>query len=331
MQELFSGTTSFELAQPWWLFLLLLLPVLRRVERRLEKSRKRMVFPRVGSLKAEGLAAGTWLSLPRWLTLAAVVLALLAVARPRVSLESTDASARGIDIMLALDISDSMLEDDFNGASRLDAAKSVALRFIKAHPRDRIGLVLFRGKSFTQCPLTTDHDILAMLLREVSADMISDDGTALGSAVLVATNRLRASVSGEKVMVLLTDGVNNSGEVGPLTAAGIAADRGVRIYVVGIGTEGDPEMPEEGSGLSPESGKELLERIADRAGGRFFAAADNDALLETFTEIEALERTRLDGPVRIEHRELYPLLLLLAAFFLATGLAAGNTRMLRIP
>ncbi len=331
MPGLFTDSTGFELAQPWWFTLLLLLPVFLWLERRLEKGRKRMVFPGVGSLKAEGLAAGKWMKVPRLLMLAAVVFAVLAVARPRVSLKSAVMSVKGIDIMLVLDISDSMREDDFNGAPRLDAARSVALHFIREHPRDRIGLVLFRGKSFTQCPLTNDHDVLVMLLREVSTDMISDDGTAIGSAILVATNRLQSSVSGEKVMVLLTDGVNNSGEVGPLTAAGIAADRGVLIYVVGMGTEGDPKMPEEGSGLSPESGKELLERIADRAGGRFFAAADSDALLETFTEIEALERTRLDGPVRIEHRELYPLLLLLAAFFLATGLAAGNTRMLRIP
>lgn len=329
MQQLFLNTATFELGQPLWLLLLLLLPFVWWLERRYEQGRKGMMFPAVGNLKTEGVEAGRWVRLPQWLMRSAIVLALLATGRPQISREVSAASEKGIDIMLALDISESMLEEDFGG-SRLDAAKSIALRFIQNRPQDRLGLVLFRGKSFTQCPLTLDHKLLGMLVRQVSVDAIGDEGTAIGSAILLGTNRLKASVSGEKVLVLLTDGEHNRGEVGPVTAAGIAGSEGVRIYAIGVGSRqrsGNIESIIEGR---DERVGETLRKVADLTGGTFFRASDERGLRDAFREIDALERGRLDGSRMVVRTELYSWLLLPSAVLLVAGLVLGNTRLLRV-
>ena len=320
MQELLSDTATFELAQPWWLLLLLVLPVVWWLERRHERGQKGIMFPGVNYLKTQGIEAGRWVRLPYWLTRSAIVLALLAAGRPQITRGVEMASDKGIDIILALDISESMLEEDFGG-SRLDAAKDISLRFIRNRPKDRLGLVLFRGKSFTQCPLTLDHKLLGMLVRQVSVDAISDEGTAIGSAILVGTNRLKASMSKEKVMVLITDGENNSGEIGPVTAAEIAAGEGVRIYAIGVG-------------VGRESGNfnaKTLREVARLAGGRYFQVSDKRGLKETFSEIDMLERSRLEGPQMVVRTGLYSWLLFPACIVLFAGLVLGNTRWLRIP
>ena len=169
MQELFSGT-DFEMAQPWWLVLLLGLPVVWWLERRRRLGGRGMMFPGVGRLSASGLATGgAWARLPIWFIWIAVVLAVLSLGRPRILVERPAVSPRGVDIVLAMDISESMLQGGFGGNSRLEAAKEVALRFIQRRPKDRFGLVLFRGKSFTQCPLTLDHRVLGTLVKNVSS------------------------------------------------------------------------------------------------------------------------------------------------------------------
>ena len=330
MQELFLNTETFELAQPWWLLLLLLLPFVWWLERRYGRGRKGMIFPGVGSLKAERMGAGRWVNMPQWFSRSAIILALLATGRPQISREVAAASDDGIDIMLALDIPDSMLEEDLVG-SRLDAAKKIALRFIQNRPQDRVGLVLFRGKSFTLCPLTLDHRLLGALVGQVSVGAISDEGTAIGSAILMGTNRLKASFSGEKVLVLLTDGENNRGEVGPVTAAGIAANEGVRIYTVGVNTSA--RIGDRGSIVEERGGgnESVLGTVAEMTGGRFFRASDKKGLADAFREIDSLERDRLKGEVRIVRTELYPWLLLPSVVLLVAGLVLGSTRLLRIP
>lgn len=321
MQELLSDTATFEMAQPWWLALLLLLPLVWWLERRLERGQKGMMFPGVSRLKAGGLATnGAWARLPVLLVRVAIILAVLSMVQPRMARHMPAASAKGVDTILALDISESMLEEDFGG-SRLDAAKDISLRFIRNRPKDRLGLVLFRGKSFTQCPLTLDHKLLGMLVRQVSVDAISDEGTAIGSAILVGTNRLKASMSKEKVMVLITDGENNSGEIGPVTAAEIAAGEGVRIYAIGVG-------------MGRESGsfnEKTLREVTRLAGGHYFQASDRRGLKETFSEIDMLERSRLEGPQMVVRTELYSWLLFPACIVLFAGLVLGNTRWLSIP
>lgn len=331
MQKLFLNTAGFELAQPWWLLLLLVLPVVWWLERRGELGWKGIMFPGVSSLNAEGIVAGRWVHLPQWLTRSAIVLAVIAMGRPQITKEVSAASTRGIDIILALDISKSMLEEDFGG-TRLDAAKEIALRFIRNRPEDRLGLVLFRGKSFTQCPLTLDHKLLGMLVRQVSVNAIGDEGTAIGSAILVGTNRLKASVSGEKVMVLLTDGEHNRGEIGPVTAAGIAGSEGMRIYAIEVGVQGRQSESRESIIEGRGAGKEaVLRKVADLTGGRYFKASDEESLKKAFREIDALERSRLEGPARVVRTDLYSWLLLPAVVLLFVGLGLGSTRLLRFP
>lgn len=330
MQELFFNTATFELAQPWWLLLLLLLPFAWWLERRVERGRKGMMFPGVSRLKAEGTEAGRWVRLPRWLMRSAIVLAVLATGRPQIAREVAAASEKGIDIVLALDISESMREEDFGG-SRLDAAKKIALRFIKSRPQDRVGLVLFRGKSFTQCPLTLDHKLLGTLLRQVSVDAISDEGTAIGSAILMGANRLEASISRERVLVLLTDGEHNTGRVGPVTAAGIAGSLGVRVYVIQVSRSGNPDTIGSFTEVEGEDKDEQLRNAAGLTGGNFFSASDQRALQNAFREIDALERNRSEGPRVVVRTELYSWLLLPALVSLLAGLGLGSTRLLRLP
>ena len=330
MQELFLNAAGFEMAQPWWLLLLMVLPVVWWLERRLERGRKGMMFPGVSRLRTEGMEAGGWVFLPQWLVRSALVLAVLAAGRPQITRDVAVASDRGIDIVLALDISESMLEEDFGG-SRLDAAKKIALRFIRNRPQNRLGLVLFRGKSFTQCPLTLDHKLLGMLVRQVSVGAISDEGTDIGSAILTGTNRLKASASRERVLVLMTDGEHNTGQVGPVTAAGIAGSLGVRIYVVGLGPDDHPESIDSMLEDQGDGNEEGLRKAANLTGGRFFRASDEKVLSSAFREIDALERSRLEGPQRLVRTEMYSWLLLPALVLLVAGQVLGSTRLLRIP
>ncbi len=330
MQELIFRIAAVELAQPWWLVLLLLLPFAWWLERRRERGRNAMMFPGVSRLKAEGAEAGRWILFPRWLVRSALVLAVLATGRPQIIREVSTASEKGIDIMLALDISESMLEKDF-GESRLSAAKKIALRFVDKRPQDRIGLVLFRGRSFTQCPLTLDHKLLGTLLSQVSVDAISDEGTAIGSAILMGTNRLKASVSLERVLVLLTDGEHNTGRVGPVTAAGIAGSQGIRVYVIKVGRSGNPDTIGSSDEVEENDKDEQLQNAAGLTGGFFFSAADEKALDNVFREIDALERSRLGGSRVAVRTELYSWFLLPALLLLLAGLGLGNTRLLRVP
>lgn len=328
MEDLFSAT-GFRLAEPWWL---LLLPVVAAARLLLFRRKGRaMMFPGVAGLRSSGLAAFPfWTNLPAWLVLASLLLALLSLARPQ-AVEADAGASKGIDIVLALDISDSMAEPGFGGRSRLEAAKDVALRFVASRPKDRFGLVLFRGKSFTQCPLTADHRVLGMLLGAVTPDAISDEGTAIGSAILVSTNRLRASVSPERLLVLLTDGEHNTGEIGPVTAAELAVREGVRVYAIGALADGAGKGRESLSEKDGELNEGVLRKVARITGGRYFRASDRQGLREAFREIGEMQGARFGDAASTRRVELYPWLLFPAWGLLAAGLVLGNTRLMRIP
>ena len=290
------------------------------------------MFPGLAALREAGFGASSlWAGLPVFFARAAMVLALLSLARPQTTTEVRPGEREGVDIMLVLDISDSMAEEDFGGRTRLEAARDIARRFVEGRAADRFGLVLFRGKSFTQCPLTIDHRVLLTLLGEASPEAISDEGTAIGSAILVATNRLGASASGERLMVLLTDGEHNAGGVGPVTAADLAAGEGVRIYTIGMAGDGAPGGERAVSAQREALNEAALRDVARISGGRFFRASDRGALGEAFREIDAIERSRFDGPTTTERTELYAWFLLPSLGLLAAGLALGNTRLMRIP
>lgn len=225
-------------------------------------------------------------------------LLIVILARPQATDRFQNTTTEGIDIVLALDISGSMLARDFK-PDRLEASKNVATEFIAGRPYDRIGLVVFSGESFTQCPLTTDHAVLVNLLREVQSGMI-EDGTAIGMGLATAVNRIKDSEAKSKVIILLTDGVNNRGEIAPGTAADIAKTYGVRVYTIGVGTQGMAPYPVQTPfgmqyrDMPVEIDEDILKSIASTTGGKYFRATDNDKLIQVYTEIDKLEKSIID-------------------------------------
>lgn len=230
--------------------------------------------------------------------LIAISALILIIARPQSTDRWQDVSTEGIDIMLAIDISGSMLARDFT-PDRLEAAKNVATEFISGRPTDRIGLVIFSGESFTQCPLTTDHAVLINLMREMQSGMI-EDGTAIGLGLATAINRIKDSDAKSKVIILLTDGVNNRGEIAPLTAAEIAETLGLRVYTVGVGTRGMAPYPVQTPGgtryqnMPVEIDEDVLRQIASMTGGKYFRATNNESLEQIYAEIDQLEKSKID-------------------------------------
>ena len=248
-------------------------------------------------------------AVPLMLRLLAIAAFLVALARPQSVSDKQNISTEGIDIVLELDLSGSMLAEDFN-PNRIEAAKQVASEFIDGRTNDRIGLVVFSAESFTQCPLTTDYPVLKNLLREVKNGMIAD-GTAIGLAIANGVNRLKDSKAKSKVMILLTDGVNNRGEIDPITAARIAATYGIRIYTVGVGAQGEAPYPVQTQfgirrQLIPvDLDEKGLTQVADMTGGKYYRATDNRKLKAIYKEIDQLERTKIEVTAYKRYSELY--------------------------
>ncbi|MFZ4563512.1 MAG: vWA domain-containing protein [Bacteroidales bacterium] len=253
------------------------------------------------------------------LRLLAITLLIIALARPQTSLSRQDISVEGIDLVIALDVSGSMLAMDFK-PDRLEAAKDLAIEFIDGRPNDRIGLVIFSGETFTQCPLTTDHAVLKNLFRDIHSGMI-DDGTALGDGLATAVNRLRGSKAVSKVIILLTDGVNNMGSLDPRSAAEIAKLYGIRIYTIGIGSIGQAPYPVQTpfgmqTQMMPVNIDEaLLQEIARGTDGKYFRATNNAKLRSIYQEIDKMEKSKIDvTEFRKKNEEFFPLVLLAFIF-----------------
>jgi len=255
----------------------------------------------------------------RTLTFALLVVAL---ARPQGVEEQTNTNAEGIDIMLSIDISGSMLARDFQ-PDHLEAAKEVAASFINDRVGDRIGVAVFAGESFTQSPLTTDKSTLQTMLARVRSGII-EDGTAIGNGLATALNRLRESEAKSKVVILLTDGVNNRGEIAPLMAADIAADMGIKVYTIGVGRRGkapypviDPFGEISYQMMDVEIDEETLTEIASRTGGKYFRAEDKDKLKAIYDEINTLEKSKVEiTEMTIYHEKFMPMLLAAMALLL---------------
>ena len=253
----------------------------------------------------------------------AVALIIVALARPQDVEEQSRTNAEGIDIMLAIDISSSMLARDFE-PDRLTSAKEVAAEFVADRYGDRIGLALFAGESFTQSPLTTDKGTLQTLLMRLRSGII-EDGTAIGNGLATAFNRLRESEAKSKVIILLTDGVNNRGEIAPLMAANIAADMGIKVYTIGVGTRGKAPYPAVDmfgnmvfQMMDVEIDEQTLEQIAKTTGGRYFRATDHDKLKSIYDEINSLEKSKVEiTDLTIYHERFLPLLLLAIGLLVA--------------
>ena len=240
----------------------------------------------------------------------ALVMIIIAIARPRSSEQMDRVDTEGIDIMLAMDVSTSMLARDFT-PDRISAAKDIAIEFISQRPYDRMGIVVFAGESYTQCPLTTDRATLINLMKEISTDLI-EDGTAIGNGLATAVARMKDSDAKSRVIILLTDGVNNRGEITPQMAAEIAKTYGIRVYTIGVGANGMapyPVMTPWGVDIQKvqvEIDEDLLSEIASSTGGRYFRATDNTKLMEIYNEINQMEKARITVDSFPVYKELFP-------------------------
>ena len=254
--------------------------------------------------------------IPFALRISALVLIVIAIARPRSSEEMERVDTEGIDIILAMDVSTSMLARDLT-PDRISASKDIAIEFISQRPSDRMGIVVFAGESFTQCPLTTDRATLINLMKEVQTDLI-EDGTAIGNGLAVAVARMKDSDAKSRVVILLTDGVNNRGEISPQMAAEIAKTYGVRVYTIGVGKEGMAPYPVmtpwgvEIQNVKVEIDEALLGEIAEATGGRYFRATDNTKLAEIYSEINKMEKARTTVDSFPVYKELFGKYALLA-------------------
>jgi len=269
------------------------------------------------------------------LRILAIIFLIIVMARPQSSHSWKETNTEGIDIVMAIDISSSMLAQDFK-PNRLEAAKDVASSFVLGRENDRIGLVVFAGESFTQCPLTTDHAVLVNLFKDINSGMI-EDGTAIGLGLANAVNRLKDSKSKSKVAILLTDGVNNKGEIAPETAAELANSYGIRVYTIGVGTKGQAPYPVQTAfgvkmqSMPVEIDEAVLRKIAELTDGKYFRAVDKSALKNIYKEIDKLEKTKIEVKNYSKKQEMFLLFGLIALFVLLCELVLRYTVLRIIP
>ena len=334
-----------QLVSPSFLILLIVVPLLLIALRWL---RRETIIPVVRfSDFRHGFAAGiqqmrqtlSVKALPILRVVRFIVLALLilTLARPQLSQSRMHRSAEGIDILLVLDISESMRAEDFEGVNRIQIAKSVVNDFLTHRENDRIGLVVFSGESFTLCPLTLDYSVLAELLRDVEIGQLKD-GTAIGDALATAIYRLRVSESKTKIVILLTDGENNAGTIDPRTAVSLAQSFGIKVYTIGMGKEGGARIPYADTTFGKRYREVLtyldedtLKQIANGTRGRYFRATDSQSLKRIYTEIDKFEKTKFETVTSIVHKELAVYFLIPAVLLLGIEILLGNTLLRKIP
>ncbi len=325
-------------AQPW---LLLLLPIpLLLVLYQWRRRRALVPAARYSSLDLLGGATGSrgrWRWVLPWLRVLSLTLLLVALARPRFGETEIEVRSEGVDIVLALDVSGSMRAEDFKPENRLHVAKNLAAQFIRGRVSDRIGLVVFAGNSYTHCPLTTDYEVLLRLLEEVDFGEIPD-GTAIGMAVANGVNRLKDVPGGSRVLILLTDGVNNAGAVDPITAAELARSLDVRVHTVGIGAleeapfpVDDPVFGRRYVSLPADVDGESLTRMAEITGGRYFRAVDARALDDVFREIDRMEKVEAEVREWVNYSEFGSRLAIPVLALLLLEMILGATLLRRLP
>ena len=329
-------------ANPSYLFLLLLLvPYVVWYVLRWRRSHPVL---QVSSTEAFRFSRHTWkeylLHLPFLLRLTCLTLVLLALARPQTTNDWKQTDVEGIDIMLCMDVSTSMLAEDLR-PNRVKAAREVAIEFISGRPNDNIGLTLFAGEAFTQCPMTVDHAVLVNMLQGMQCDMTAkgliEDGTAIGMGLASAVARLKDSKAKSKVVILLTDGSNNRGDISPLTAAEIAKSFGIRVYTIGVGTNGLARYPMPVAGgvqyiqVPVEIDQKTLQSIAQKTDGEFYRAKDTKGLHEVYQQIDKLEKTKLNVKKFSKRYEAFMPFALGALLALLLELLLRVTLLKRIP
>ena len=275
------------------------------------------------------------LHVPFILRIIALILVIIVLARPQTTNNWQQSEIEGIDIMLAIDVSTSMLAEDLK-PNRLEAAKEVAAEFVNGRPSDNIGITLFAGESFTQCPLTVDHAVLLNLIKDIKCGII-EDGTAVGMGIANAITRLKDSKAKSKVIILLTDGTNNRGDISPLTAAEMAKSFGIRVYTIGVGTNGTAPYlyPVGGTvkyiNVPVEIVEKTLTQIAGITEGNYFRATSNSKLKEVYEEIDKLEKTKLNVKQYSKRQEEYQLFALAAFFCVLLEILLRNSVLKKIP
>ncbi len=323
---------------PYYLLLLLLLPALVWWHVRLgERTLGAVRYSAVDRLvRADRRRTGRWRHLPFGLRLLALALLLVAFARPQTGVTAENVATDGIDIVLVLDLSSSMLAEDLE-PNRIGAARQAAANFVRRRLNDRIGLVVFAGEAFTQAPLTLDHRVVTTLIEDLEVGVI-EDGTAIGMGLATAVKRLGDSSAESKVIVLLTDGQNNRGSIDPATAAQMAQALGVRIYAVGAGTRGSAQVPVDDPlfgrrtvSMQVDIDDEALEEVASLTGGRYFRATDRESLERVYEEIDALETTEIEMTSFTRYGELFHLPLAAGLGLLLLEVALGRTVLRRLP
>jgi Ca-activated chloride channel homolog len=302
-------------ASPWWLLLLLALPALAWIHHR-RSSLGALTYSRLPAGPRSGLGA-LQLHLPFYARLAALTCVILALARPQLGYAWEESLTEGIDIQIVLDISGSMGAEDFRPKNRLNVAKQVVKDFVAGRPGDRIGLVVFSGGAMTRAPLTTDREMLDLLIDSVELNSLPD-GTAIGVALASAAARLKDSAAKTKIVVLVTDGVNNAGAIDPISAAALCKGLGIKVYTIGVGSAGRVPVPLPVQ--DPVTGRTvtrrymmnvpvdeaLMRQIAERTGGHFYRATDQESLQRIFREIDRLEKTPLQVKRYVRYREAFP-------------------------
>lgn len=325
-------------ANPTYLYLLLLLiPMIGWYIWKLCKSQASLQVSSSEAFDAPG--ATSWKvylrHVPFILRMAAVAVLIIILARPQSTNSWQNTSTEGIDIVLAMDISSSMLAQDLK-PNRLEASKDVAASFINGRPNDNIGLVVFAAESFTQCPLTTDHTVLLNLFKDIQPGIIQD-GTAIGLGLANAVSRIKDSQARSKVIILLTDGVNNAGEIAPVTAAEIAKTFGIRVYSIGVGTQGKAPYPFQTAfgvqyhDIDVEIDEPTLKQVAATTGGQYFRATDNASLKEIYSEIDKMEKTKISVQQYSKKQEEYKNWALLLFALLLVEILLRNTLLRNIP
>ncbi len=329
---------NYEFAYPAFFYLLALLPLM--VAWYLWRGRKNTAALKISgfeNLDERISSSRIWLRhLLFVLRMLVVLLIIVVLARPQSSNQWEQVTTEGIDIVMCMDISGSMRAMDFK-PNRLEAAKNVGIEFVNARENDRFGLVVFAGEAFTQCPMTTDRAVVINFLKDIDFGVI-EDGTAIGMGLATAVNRIKESKAVSKVIILLTDGVNNRGDIGPVTAAEIAASFGIRVYTIGVGSQGNAPIPVQDMfgrmvtrNMPVEIDEDVLRKIADTTDGEYFRATDNNKLREIYKTIDEMEKTRMDVKQFSRKKEEYFPFLLAALILLLSEILLRYTVLRTIP
>jgi Ca-activated chloride channel homolog len=318
---LFNYFNDISFGQPWFFVLLVLLPVL--IVWYIIKNNAQQGAIIISDASAKGLSSwkNTFRHLPFVLRLLALSSIIIALAKPQTKYQLQQAEGEGVDIVLCIDVSGSMTAQDFQ-PNRLEAAKAVAAEFVNRRPTDRIGVVIFAGESFTQCPITTDHPVLLSAIQNIHNGLLID-GTAIGSGLGTSVDRLRTSKAKSKVVILLTDGENNGGLIGPDAAKEIAKVFGIKVYTIGVGTDGYAPQPRNTElGVVMEQTKvtideKLLQAIATETGGKYFRAKDNNGLTKIYDEINGLEKSKVEISILTRYNDkFFPFVMVALALLL---------------